>query len=179
MSFKQWLNEHYEERGPMQWLAFFLELISSLVLFSLMVMTCIDVLGRYLFNSPVRGGTELTEFALAIIVFSILPVVTWRGGQIVVDLIDIWLPQKVLTVLAWVAAICMSGSLYFLAWRIFELGERNLKRGILTEFLSMPTGYLMIYIAVFSWLTAAGLLVYKILSLRARSKITMDKGGLP
>mgnify|MGYP001461206897 FL=1 len=74
MSFKQWLNEHYEERGPMQWLAFFLELISSCVLFALMMLTCIDVVGRYVFHGPVRGGTELTEFALAIIVFSILPV---------------------------------------------------------------------------------------------------------
>lgn len=179
MSFKQWLNEHYEERGPMQWLAFFLELISSLVLFSLMIMTCVDVLGRYVFNRPVRGGTELTEFALAIIVFSILPVVTWRGGQIVVDLIDIWLPQKILKILAWVAAILMSGSLYFLAWRIFELGERDLRRGIVTDFLSIPTGYLIIYIALFSWLTAAGLLVYKLLLLRTRSKINMDKGVSP
>lgn len=174
MSFKQWLNEHYEERGPMRWLAFFLELISSCVLFALMMLTCIDVLGRYLFNSPVRGGTELTEFALAIIVFSVLPVVTWRGGQIVVDLIDVWLSPFILKVLAWVAAVLMSGSLYFLAWRIFELGERNLRRGVVTEFLSMPTGYLIIYIAIFSWLTAAGLLAYKLLSLRPSSKRKTD-----
>lgn len=170
MSFKQWLNEHYEERGPMQWLAFLFELISSCVLFALMILTCVDVLGRYFFNSPVRGGTELTEFALAIIVFSVLPVVTWRGGQIVVDLIDIWLSPFVLRVLAWVAAVLMSGSLYFLAWRIFELGERNLRRGVVTEFLSMPTGYLVIYIAVFSWITAAALLAYQLLSLRSKTK---------
>lgn len=174
MSFKQWLNEHYEERGPMQWLAFFLELISSCVLFALMMLTCIDVVGRYVFNSPVRGGTELTEFALAIIVFSILPVVTWRGGQIVVDLIDVWLSPFILRVLAWLAAVLMSGSLYFLAWRIFELGERNLKRGVVTDFLSIPTGYLMIYIAVFSWLTAAGVLAYKLLALRPDTKRRTD-----
>ncbi|MBP0050213.1 TRAP transporter small permease, partial [Marinobacterium sp. AK62] len=59
MSFGAWIKAHYDEKGPAIWLAFFLEAVSALVLFGLMALTCVDVVGRYLFNSPLHGGTEL------------------------------------------------------------------------------------------------------------------------
>jgi hypothetical protein len=63
-------------------------------------------------------------------------------------------------VLALFAALVMSSSLYFLAWRIFELGERSIGRGVVTEFLGMPSGYVVMYIAVMSWATAFGMITY-------------------
>ena len=48
---------------------------SALVLFALMAMTCIDVVGRYFFNSPLDGATELTQLMMGLIVFAILPTV--------------------------------------------------------------------------------------------------------
>lgn len=160
MSFGAWLNTHYDEKGPAKWLAFFLELVSSAVLFILMGLTCVDVVGRYVFNSPLHGGTELTEIGLAVMVFAAMPVVTWRGGHIVVDLLDRFLGSVIVKVLALFAALVISTSLYFLAWRIFELGERSIGRGVVTEFLGMPSGYVVIYIAVMSWATAAGMITY-------------------
>ncbi|GAA0791910.1 TRAP transporter small permease [Marinobacterium sediminicola] len=160
MSFSAWLKAHYDEKGPAKWLAFFLEAVSALVLFSLMALTCVDVVGRYLFNSPLHGGTEMTEIGLAVMVFAAMPVVTWRGGHIVVDLLDRFLGSKIVKALALFAALVMSSSLYFLALRIFELGERSIRRGVVTEFLAMPTGYIVQYIAIMSWATALGMITY-------------------
>lgn len=160
MSFNAWLKEHYDERGPARWLAFFLELISASVLFFLMALTCVDVVGRYLFNSPLHGGTEMTEIALALMVFAVMPVITWRGGHIVVDLLDRFLGSKVVRALSMLAALVISSSLYFLALRIFELGERSIHRGVVTEFLMIPTGYITQYIAVMSWATAFSMATY-------------------
>lgn len=160
MSFSAWLKEHYDEKGPALWLALFLEGVASLVLFILMGLTCVDVVGRYVFNSPLHGGTELTEIGLAVMVFAAMPVVTWRGGHIVVDLLDRFLGPVVVKVLALFAALIMSGSLYFLAVRIYQLGERSVGRGIVTEFLGMPSGYVVMYIAIMSWATAAGMITY-------------------
>ncbi|SEB16650.1 TRAP transporter small permease, partial [Marinobacterium iners] len=137
MSFSAWLKKHYDEKGQALWLAFFLEVVASVVLFILMALTCVDVVGRYVFNSPLHGGTELTEIGLAVMVFAAMPVVTWRGGHIVVDLLDRFLGSVIVKVLALFAALVMSSSLYFLAWRIFELGERSIGRGVVTEFLGM------------------------------------------
>lgn len=160
MSFSAWIKEHYDEKGPVRWLAFFLEMVSSAVLFILMALTCVDVIGRYLFNSPLHGGTELTEIGLAVMVFAAMPVITWRGGHIVVDLLDRFLGSVLVKVLSLFAALVISTSMYFLAWRIFELGERSIRRGVVTEFLGMPSGYVVQYIAIMSWATALGMITY-------------------
>lgn|SRR5690554_1077967 len=170
MSFGAWMKAHYDEKGPAKWLAFFLELVSSAVLFMLMALTCVDVVGRYLFNSPLHGGTELTEIGLAVMVFAAMPVVTWRGGHIVVDLLDRFLGPVLVKILSLLAAAAISGSLYFLAWRILELGERSIKRGVVTEFLGMPSGYVVIYIAIMSWATALGMITYGVYRILFQNK---------
>lgn len=163
MSFIAWLNQQYEERGLLKWAAFVFELVAALALFGLMVLTCADVVGRYFLHRPVPGATELTEMGLAVVVFSAMPVVTWRGGQIVVDLVDGFLPHAVIRGLVWLSTIIVASSLYFVALRVWELGARNLRRGIVSDFLHIPTAYVIQYIAVLSWITAVGLILYTVL----------------
>lgn len=166
MSLATWVDRHYSEKGPAKWLVFLLEVVAASVLFLLMLTTCVDVAGRYLFNSPVPGTTELTRLGLALMVFAAMPVITYRGGHIVVDLMDNVLGQKVMKVLGLLSALIISSSMYFLAVRIFELGERSIRRGVVTEFLGLPTGYITEYIAIMSWLTAACMItlgVYRVL----------------
>src|SRR5699024_10106075 len=112
MSFVKWLNSNYEERGPMRWLAFLLELSSAIVLFLLMVLTCVDVVGRYFFSQPLIGATELTEISLSLVIFTAIPVITWRGGHIVVDLIDGIAPPLILRLLAWFSTCIITLSFY-------------------------------------------------------------------
>lgn len=162
MSFISWINTQYEEKGPLKWFAFLCELVGACVLFGLMMVTCIDVAGRYVFNSPLVGATELTELGLAVLVFSAMPVVTWRGMQIVVDLLDHYLNSTLLKALSLFAALVMSTSLYFLAWRIFEMGERSMRRGIVTDFLGIPRGLVIEYIAIMSWATIVGMMTFGI-----------------
>jgi len=131
-----------------------------------MLTTCLDVAGRYLFNSPVPGATELTRLGLALMVFAAMPVITYRGGHIVVDLLDKVLGETVLKALGVLSALIISSSMYFLGVRIFELGERSIRRGVVTEFLGFPSGYIAEYIAIMSWLTALCMItlgIYRIL----------------
>lgn len=160
MSFTAWLKAQYDEKGPARWLAFLLELIAAVMLMALMLVTCIDVIGRYAFNNPIPGAIELTQMSMAILVFAVMPVVTWRGGHIVVDLLDSYLSPIVLKTLALLSALVVSISFYFVGMRIFELGARSIRRGEVTEFLGIPSGYLVQYIAIMSWVTAAGMITY-------------------
>lgn len=172
-SFIAWLNQQYEERGLLMWAAFVFELLAAASLFALMILTCADVVGRYFLNRPVPGATELTEMGLAVVVFSIMPIVTWRGGQIVVDLFDNILPHAMLRALIWLSTALIGTSLYFVALRVWQLGARNLKRGIVSDFLHIPTGYVIQYIAIFSWLTVIGLIIHTALgALFVRSTTT-------
>ncbi|GGK68708.1 TRAP transporter small permease [Amphritea balenae] len=162
MTFSAWISAHYEEKGPVAWLAFFLELIAAITLFFLMLLTCADVFGRYFLDNAVDGTTELTEMGIAILVFAEMPVITWRGGHVVVDILDKMLGNTLIKALGLFSALLMSTSLYFLAVRIFELATRSLKRGEVTEYLQMPVGYIVEYIAIMSWATAALMISYGI-----------------
>ncbi|WP_369856902.1 TRAP transporter small permease [Candidatus Thalassolituus haligoni] len=167
MSLSAWINQHYVERGPAKWLAFSLEVAAAIILFVLMGLTCVDVVGRYLFNSPVHGSVELTEIGLALMVFAAMPVVTWRFGHVVVDLLDRFIGTRILKVIGLLVALLISSSMFFLAFRIFDLGARSILRGVITEYLSFPRGYIVQYIAVMSWVTAFCVItfgVYRILS---------------
>ena len=54
----------------------------------MMVLTVVDVTGRFVFNRPIPGSFEVMEFCLAIVVFSALPLVTWDRRHITVSLFD-------------------------------------------------------------------------------------------
>ncbi|QEQ96890.1 TRAP transporter small permease [Neptunomonas concharum] len=162
MAFSAWLTAHYEEKGPVRWLAFALELVAAVTLFLLMFLTCADVVGRYFFGNSVDGTTELTEIGIAILVFAEMPVITWRGGHVVVDILDKMWGSVALKVLGLLSAFLMSSAMYFLGVRIFELAERSLRRDEITELLEIPVGYIVQYIAVMSWATAALMITYGI-----------------
>lgn len=170
MTFSAWISAHYEEKGPVAWLAFFLELIAAVTLFFLMVLTCADVFGRYFLDNAVDGATELTEMGIAILVFAEMPVVTWRGGHVVVDILDKAMGSKLIKVLGLVSAFLMSTSLYFLAVRIYELAARSHRRGEVSEYLQMPVGYIVEYIAFMSWVTAGAMITYGIYRILFQSR---------
>lgn len=170
MAFATWIAEHYEEKGPVAWVAFLLEMIAALTLFFLMALTCADVFGRYFLDNAVDGTTELTEMGIAILVFAELPIVTWRGGHVVVDILDRAMGSTVIKVLGLISAFLMSTSLYFLAVRIYELAARSHRREEVTEYLQMPVGYIVEYIAIMSWVTAATMITYGVYKLLVSSR---------
>jgi hypothetical protein len=61
MRLRDWVSLHYEEKGmAIKWVAFSLELIAAIALMLLMLITCTDVIGRYLLDNSLEVATELT-----------------------------------------------------------------------------------------------------------------------
>ncbi|MDO4683127.1 MAG: TRAP transporter small permease [Lautropia sp.] len=75
-------------RGGARVIEILLDAIGILVLLALAAITTVDVMGRYLFNAPLRGAFESSELLLAVLVFSALPRVTWHRQHLMVSLID-------------------------------------------------------------------------------------------
>ncbi|WP_191600429.1 TRAP transporter small permease [Marinomonas algicola] len=155
-----WIEKHYPEPNIYRWIGVTLEGIAATVLLLLVLLTCFDVAGRYLFNNSIDGAVELTQIGLAIMVFAQMPVITWRGSHVVVDLLDHVLGNRIVKILGIFSVFIISTSFYFLAVRIYQLAERSLRRGELTEYLGLPAGHIAQYIAVMSWVTAACMLTY-------------------
>ena len=65
-----------------------LEAFSSVVLMVMMLLTFIDVIGRYVLGTPVFGATEMISTLLALVIFSGLGIANARDKHIVVELFD-------------------------------------------------------------------------------------------
>jgi TRAP-type C4-dicarboxylate transport system permease small subunit len=135
-------------------LVLFLHGVAAATLLALMLITCVDVFGRYLFNNPLTGSTELTEIAVGIVIFSVFPILSWRNDHIVVDILDHFFSPRIHMIRTILINGLIAVALIFLGKRIYELGQRSLSFGEVTEYLEIPLGWMMVYIAVMCWATA-------------------------
>ena len=112
---------------------------AAAALFLLMVMTFSDVMLRSMANAPIEQATELTRIFMAIIVFSVMPIVSTNGEHIAVDLTDGLFDRFGLTRLRDGCLFLICGALLF--WpmqRVWILAERARDFGDVTEYLSIP-----------------------------------------
>ena len=67
---------------------------SAVAIAALVAITVFDVGGRYLFNKPLLGAVELSEFLLVIVAFAGLAWAERRNAHIAVDFFTARLPQR-------------------------------------------------------------------------------------
>ena len=65
-----------------------LELLSSTVLAAMMLLTFVDVIGRYILGAPIFGASEMISTMLALAIFLGLGIANARDKHIVVELFD-------------------------------------------------------------------------------------------
>ena len=104
--------------------------VSAAVLFVMMLVTAIDVAGRYVLSLPLPGGLEMTEMMLAALIYCGLPIVSLHRGHIVIDTLDPFFPRpfkRALDVLA--DSVCFV-TLAGIGWLIFRraLARRRVRR---------------------------------------------------
>lgn len=146
------------EKKPAKRLASFLNTLAAVTLTLLMIITCVDVFGRYFFNSPLTGSTELTEMSLAIVVFAGFPVISWRNEHVVVDILDKFIPPAVDLVRTLLINVVSAAALLYIGQNIYKLALRSMKYGEVSEYLHIPTGWVIVFIAVMCWLSAVMLM---------------------
>ena len=66
----------------------------SYVLFGMMLLTISDVIGRYIFNSPITGAFEITEAMMVTMVFFFIGYAQAKKSHVAVDLVVNLLPEK-------------------------------------------------------------------------------------
>lgn len=140
--------------------------LSAIVLFALMVMTCIDVFGREVLNAPLDGATELTQLMLALIVFGALPVVCLRDDHVTVDLFDRWFPVRLMPPRRVIINLLTAVIMAVVCWRVWVIGALQMDYGDTTEFLRIQLGPISYFIAVMSGISAIALFVAAVAEMR-------------
>jgi len=109
-----------------------LNALSGYIVFFMMIMITIDVTGRYLFNSPISGTLELTEFLMVFVVFFSMAYVQLNQRHIRVELLTQRLPKRVgdgFAIVTLLIAAVFFGLLawqsWLSAWSAFEYREAS------------------------------------------------------
>jgi TRAP-type C4-dicarboxylate transport system permease small subunit len=141
-------------------LASIFRLLTATLLFFLMILTCADVIGRYFLNRPVAGGLELTEILLAGMIFTALPIVSYRGEHIAVGLITLpgrWVKVAqhfLINILGSIMTAVLAYQLWLRALRLGRAGETTVELGIPMYYVALAISFLMALTAVAFFLRA-------------------------
>lgn len=115
-----------------------LAVMGGVLLMALMGLTVVDVVGRYLFNAPLIGATELTELLLAAVIFLGLPAVALAEEHVTVDLLTDRMPPWVHPWRLAIAGVFSGVVLGLVTWRIWIYAGQIGAYGGLTNSLRLP-----------------------------------------
>ena len=133
--------------------------LAAVILLGLVALTCVDVVGRYLFSRPVTGATELVRICMAGIIFFSFPLMFLRNDHIIVDLFAIfrrgwvgWVTALAVLAVTIVVAVVLADRITGYAVRAWEDGDT-------AEYIGIPRWPIVgfITISVYGAAVAAGL----------------------
>ena len=113
-------------------------LLAGLVLLWIVLITCVDVIGRYFFNSPLYAGAEIIQVSMAGVIFFSLPYMFFQNEHIIVDLFPIFKKGY----LGWILGLIFLGiggyALWVIGDKTFSLAMRSLEDGDTYEYIIAP-----------------------------------------
>ena len=132
-----------------------LGIAAGAILFAMMLLTFVDVVSRYLFNWPLRGGFEMTELMLLVLIFAGLPLVSHADEHVTMDFIDSILAPKGRDVLRRIAHAVCALTMFWLAWLIWLKAGKISAYGDTTDVLRILVGPFVYFMAAMIALSGA------------------------
>lgn len=121
---------------------------ASLLLFGMMVVTFVDVVARYFFNSPIPAAFEVTEVMLGTLVFSCLPLVSAARDHVTIDLVDSLVPRNLLGFHIRFVELVMAATFGAMAVAVWIQAEKATEAAVGTEVLRIPVGPIGFFMSV-------------------------------
>ncbi|MEM1432020.1 MAG: TRAP transporter small permease [Pseudomonadota bacterium] len=125
--------ERWFERG-LRLLAY----AGGLVLAGLAALVIYEIFMRYFFGRPFRGGFEMTELAMAVIVACGLPYTAIRNGHVSVDILSRWLDRPAFRWLNFAVYASGAAMLALLSWQAFDYASSGMEYGDITNMMRIP-----------------------------------------
>jgi len=126
---------------------------ASLILFAMMLLTFVDVVARYLFNFPLRGGFEVTELMLLVLIFAGLPLVSHADEHVTMDFIDRMLPPRAVMLVVRAAHALCAAVMFFLTWQVWIKARTISGYGDTTDVLKILVGPFVYFMVAMILLT--------------------------
>ena len=130
-----------------------LHFAAQLILIAMMLMITFDVLGRWLFNFPVKGTYDFTQSGLSMVIFLGLAYTHQVKEHISIDFLIDKLPQTSQNIINTAINILIAGLMSLLALQLWENSQRLYNSNTVTGDLNLP-------IYIFAILAAIGTAVF-------------------
>jgi TRAP-type C4-dicarboxylate transport system permease small subunit len=130
-----------------------LALGGGVVLLGLMALIAFDVVMRYVLRIPFLGAYEMTELAMALIVFLGLPYCAATGGHVAVDVLGSLLERPALRWLNTALPLAGAALTFVIAWQSVLYALESRSRGEATNMLKID-------LFPFQLLTAASMALF-------------------
>ena len=116
-----------------------ISVLAGLVLLWIVVITCVDVIGRYFFNSPLYAGAEIIKVSMAGVIFFSLPYMFFKNEHIIVDLFPVFKRGYLGWILGLVFLAIGGYALWVIGDKTFSLAMRSLEDGDTYEYIIAPS----------------------------------------
>ncbi|HMN83503.1 MAG TPA: TRAP transporter small permease [Burkholderiaceae bacterium] len=134
--------------GKRPWFDISLGLAASVLLLGMVLLTFADVVGRYVFNSPLRGAFEITELALLTLIFAGLPLVSHADEHVTMDFIDRWVGPRTRRLIRRLVHLLCAVAIGGMAWLMFLKAGRIAGYGDTTDVLKIPVAPFVYFMSV-------------------------------
>jgi len=130
------------------WCSAFLARIGCVSLFLMMCLTVVDVGGRFFFNSPILGSFELTQYLVAITIFSFIGYAQSNKIHVNVDLLVNTFPRKLRYFFDILNFLVCLGLMLLFTWMTIEKALEVMATGERPMNLPIPQYPVVFFIAV-------------------------------
>jgi TRAP-type C4-dicarboxylate transport system permease small subunit len=120
---------------PSNWLCY----VGALSLFGMMCLTAMDVIGRYIFNAPITGVFEITEFLVLILIFSFIGYTQSQKTHVAVDMVVNLMPKSLRFIIELVNHLICFFLMGLITWMGIENALELKEVGEATPNLTIPT----------------------------------------
>jgi TRAP-type C4-dicarboxylate transport system permease small subunit len=119
-----------------------------------MLAVVADVLGRWIFNSPIRGTWDLVVLAFAIIVWGPMAMAAFKGSHVALTVLVDKLPRLPRLVVELIINLLSGGMLGVISWRLVMYGISQGQAITRTGVLKIPVSPFLYFAAFGCALTA-------------------------
>lgn len=134
-------------------------MIGTLILFPMMLLTTFDVIARNVFNRPIPGTYEASEYLLVVIILFGIGYVQQRDAQVRVDMFINMMPRKIalsLEVIYTIIGLCFFA---LVVWQGIVGTFHSVEQGEISTILNIPSYPFEFLIAFGSFLLCLELFV--------------------
>ena len=125
-----------------------LGIVAGAAVVAMIVVTCVDVVGRWLFSRPIKGAYDIVELLGAIVIAGGLPYTTGCKGHVAIEFFWQRLSRRGRILVDTVARLITVSMFAFLTWRFIHYGVELRASGQGTPTLGWPVFWLAWWLAL-------------------------------